>query len=315
MKTILLIGTGPMAIEYTKILLAMNKEFVVVGRGSKSASLFECQTGITPVLGGLDLYLKEKKLNKNTLAIIATGTETLMSILHQLLKSGIEKILVEKPAAISINELLDNEQFLKPYENSIFIAYNRRFYASVIEAQKLIIEDEGLESMHFEFTEWAHIIGPLKKVEGVKKNWFFANSTHVVDLAFFIAGKPKILKSFSKSGRLDWHDKTNFVGAGETEKGVLFSYISNWESAGRWGIELLTQNRRIYLKPMESIHVQMKGSINVIKHDVDLSLDEKYKAGLYLQVEEFISGLTNRLPSIREHMVNSKTIYSKILNP
>ncbi len=315
MKTILLIGTGPMAIEYTKILLAINKEFVVVGRGSKSASLFECQTGITPVLGGLNLYLKEKKLNKNTLAIIATGTETLMSIIHQLLKSGIEKILVEKPAAISINELLENEQFLKPYENSIFIAYNRRFYASVIEAQKLIIEDGGLESMHFEFTEWAHIIGSLKKVEGVKKNWFFGNSTHVVDLAFFIAGKPKILNSFSKSGRLDWHDKTNFVGAGETEKGVLFSYISNWESAGRWGIELLTQNKRIYLKPMESIHVQMKGSINVIKHDVDLSLDEKYKAGLYLQVEEFISGLTNRLPSIREHIVNSKTIYSKILNP
>jgi predicted dehydrogenase len=315
MKTILLIGTGPMAIEYTKVLLAMNKEFVVVGRGSKSASLFEYQTGITPVLGGLDLYLQENKLNKNTQAIIATGTETLMSIIHQLLKSGVDKILVEKPAAISIDELLDNEQFLKPYENSIFIAYNRRFYASVIEAQKLIAEDGGLESMHFEFTEWAHTIEPLKKAEGVKENWFFANSTHVVDLAFFIAGNPKILKSFSKSGELEWHNKTNFVGAGETEKGVLFSYISNWESAGRWGIELLTQHRRIYLKPMESIHVQMKGSINIIKHDVDLSLDEKYKPGLYLQVEEFISSLTNRLPSIKEHILNAKTIYYKILNP
>ena len=315
MKTILLIGTGPMAIEYTKVLLAMNKEFVVVGRGSKSASLFEQKTGIIPELGGLDLYLKEKKLNKNTLAIIATGTETLMSIIHQLLKSGVEKILVEKPAAISIDELLENEQFLKPYENSIFIAYNRRFYASVIEAQKLIIEDGGLESMHFEFTEWAHTIEPLKKAEGVKKNWFFANSTHVVDLAFFIAGTPKILNSFSKSGKLDWHDKTNFVGAGETEKGVLFSYISNWESAGRWGIELLTQHRRIYLKPMESIQTQQKGSIKITEHAVDLSLDENFKAGLYLQIEEFISGLTNSLPSIKEHIVNAKTIYYKILNP
>jgi predicted dehydrogenase len=309
---ICIIGTGPMAIEYTKVLLAMNKEFVVVGRGSKSASLFEHQTGITPVLGGLDLYLKEKKLNKNTLAIIATGTETLMSIIHQLLKSGVEKILVEKPAAISINELLENEQFLKPYENSIFIAYNRRFYASVIEAQKLITEDGGLESMHFEFTEWAHKIEPLKKAEGVKKNWFFANSTHVVDLAFFIAGRPEVLKSFSKSGKLDWHNITNFVGAGETKKGVLFSYISNWESAGRWGIELLTHNRRIYLKPMENLHVQQKGSVNVIKHEFDLSLDNKFKPGLYLQVEEFISGTTDRLPTIQEHIENAKNIYSII---
>ena len=314
MQTILLIGTGPMAIEYSKVLQAMNKKFIVVGRGSKSAELFKKQTGIIPELGGLDLYLKEKKLNKNTLAIIATGTETLMSIIHQLLKSGVEKILVEKPAAISIDELLENEQYLKHYENSIFVAYNRRFYASVIEAEKLIEEDGGLESMHFEFTEWAHTIEPLKKAIGVKRNWFFANSTHVVDLAFFIAGKPKILNSFSKSGKLDWHDKTNFVGAGETEKGVLFSYISNWESAGRWGIELLTQNRRIYLKPMEDIHVQMKGSINVIKHEVDLSLDDKYKAGLYLQVEEFLSSFNDRLPTIKEHILNSKIIYHKILN-
>jgi len=314
MKTILLIGTGPMAIEYTKVLLAMNKEFVVVGRGSKSASLFEYQTGITPVLGGLDLYLQENKLNKNTQAIIATGTETLMSIIHQLLKSGVEKILVEKPAAISIDELLENEQFLKPYENSIFIAYNRRFYASVIEAQKLIIEDGGLESMHFEFTEWAHTIEPLKKAEGVKKNWFFANSTHVVDLAFFIAGTPKILNSFSKSGKLDWHDKTNFVGAGETEKGVLFSYISNWESAGRWGIELLTQHRRIYLKPMENLHVQQKGSVQVVEHEIDFSLDQNFKPGLYKQVEAFVFGNEDRLLKMKDHIINTKKNYSVILN-
>ena len=313
MQTILLIGTGPMAIEYSKVLLAMNKKFIVVGRGSKSASLFEQKTGIIPELGGLDLYLKEKKLNKNTLAIIATGTEILMSIIHQLLKSGVEKILVEKPAAISIDELLDNETVLKPYNDSIFIAYNRRFYASVIEAERLIMEDGGLQSMHFEFTEWAHTIEPLQKAEGVKENWFFANSTHVVDLAFYLAGKPINMKSFSKSGKLKWHSKTNFVGAGETNKGVLFSYISNWESAGRWGIELLTQNRRIYLKPMEDIHVQMKGSISVIKHEVDLSLDDKFKAGLYLQVEEFISGLSNRLPSIKEHIYNSKNIFLEII--
>ena len=315
MQKILIIGTGPMAIEYTKVLISMNKEFIVVGRGFKSAELFKKQTGITPKTGGLDVYLKTNKINKNTLAIIATGTEKLMSIIHQLINSGIEKILVEKPAALSIDELLENEQYLKPYENSIFIAYNRRFYASVIEAEKLIIEDGGLQSMHFEFTEWAHTIEPLKKAEGVKENWFFANSTHVVDLAFFIAGKPKVLKAFSKPGKLDWHDKTNFVGAGETEKGVLFSYISNWESAGRWGMELLTENRRIYLKPMENLHVQQKGSVQVSEHEIDLSLDHNFKPGLYKQVDAFISGNNKiRLISMKNHIYHSKYVYSQILN-
>lgn len=302
-----------MAIDYTKVLQSINNKLIVVGRGSESAKVFKEKTGYSPVTGGIDLYLSENEISIGTIAIIATGIENLMTCMLQLLNKGIEKILVEKPAAISIEALLEHEKLLKPYENSVFVAYNRRFYASVIEAQKLIAEDGGLESMHFEFTEWAHTIEPLKKAEGVKKNWFFANSTHVVDLAFFIAGRPKVLKSFSKSGKLDWHNKTNFVGAGETEKGVLFSYISNWESAGRWAIELLTQNRRIYLKPMEDIHVQQKGSINVIKHDLDLSLDEKYKAGLFKQVEAFISGDKNRLPTVMEHIINSKTIYKTII--
>jgi len=301
-----------MAIDYTKVLESTNKKIIVVGRGSKSAKIFKEKTGYSPLTGGINLFLSNNKIEKGTAAIIATGTENLMECTLKLLNAGIDKILVEKPGAISIGELLEHEKLLKPYENSVFVAYNRRFYASVIEAEKLIAEDGGLKSMHFEFTEWAHTIEPLKKAEGVKENWFFANSTHVVDLAFFIAGRPKELKSFSKSGKLDWHNKTNFVGAGETEKGVLFSYISNWESAGRWAIELLTQNRRIYLKPMEDIHVQQKGSINVIKHDFDLSLDEKHKPGLYLQVEEFISGINNRLPSIKEHIENAKNIYSII---
>lgn len=312
MQNILLVGTGQMAIEYSKVLLALNQEFIVIGRGSDSAKLFKKKTGINPKIGGIVNYLKENKIGNNTAAIVATGTETLMPILIELLKFGVDKILVEKPAAISIDELLENEQYLKPYENSIFVAYNRRFFASVIEAEKLIIEDGGLQSMHFEFTEWAHTIEPLKKANGVKKNWFFANSTHVVDLAFFIAGKPKELKSFSRSGRLDWHEKTNFVGAGETEKDVLFSYLSNWESAGRWGIELLTYSRRIYLKPMENLQIQKKGSIEVLPHEIDLSLDVAFKPGLYLQVKEFLSDFKNRLPSIKEHISNSKTIFNKI---
>jgi predicted dehydrogenase len=314
MNTILLIGTGQMAVDYIKVLQAMNKKIIVVGRGSKSAKTFEEKTGYSPITGGIDLYLSNNIIKKETAAIIATGTENLMACILKLLNVGIEKILVEKPAALSIEELLEHEKILKPYENSVFVAYNRRFYASVIEAERLIIEDGGLQSMHFEFTEWAHEIEPLKKAEGVKENWFLANSTHVVDLAFFIAGDPKVLKSFSKSGKLNWHDKTNFSGAGETEKGVLFSYISNWESAGRWGIELLTNNRRLYLKPMEDLHIQDKGSVSIIKHEFDLTLDEKYKPGLYAQVEEFISKKNYRLLSIKQHILNAKKIYSQIID-
>lgn len=314
MENIIIVGAGPMAITYVEVLIAMGRKFTVIGRGEKSANEFKDKTEIDALKGGLSVFLDKNSVDKNTVAIIATGTEVLMENLIKLVDAGVSKILVEKPGAISIEELLNQEEKLKTYLDRIFIAYNRRFYASVFEAEKLIEEDGGLQSMQFEFTEWAHIIDPLIKAPGVKENWFFANSTHVVDLAFFLAGPPNSWGAYSKTGNLSWHTKSNFAGAGLTSNNVLFSYASNWESAGRWSVELLTKNRRIYLKPMEGLYIQPKGTVALNEHIFDKDVDLKYKPGLYKQVDAFLSGVNaNKLCSLKEHMFNAKNIYSKIL--
>lgn len=314
MENILLIGTGPMAIAYAETIHSQNIPFSVVGRGEESAKKFEEITGKSPFIGGLESYLESNNISDNTIVIIATGTEVLMQVLLKLINTKVKRILIEKPAALSIAELIQNEKILLEHANNIFVAYNRRFYASVIEAKKLIQDDGGLQSMHFEFTEWAHKIEPLKKAAGVKENWFFANSTHVIDLAFFLAGKPKDWNAYSKSGALSWHSKTNFVGAGKTDQGVLFSYISNWESAGRWSIELLTEQRRIYLKPMEEIFIQKKGSIEINHHEFDNYLDLKYKPGIFRQIMAFWKNDLVNLQTIEAHIENSKNIYNKIIS-
>jgi predicted dehydrogenase len=313
-KNVLIIGTGPMALDYAKVLTAQNISFQVVGRGEESALKFEAATGIKPFVGGLQKYLEEVTLAENTYAIIATGTEALMPALLLILKAGVHKVLIEKPAAISIDELIESEDIIKPFADTVYVAYNRRFYASVLEAQKMIEEDGGLQTMHFEFTEWAHKIEPLTKAPGVKENWFFANSTHVVDLAFYLAGKPGQWQAYSKAGSLKWHSKTNFTGAGITEKGVLFSYLSNWESAGRWAVELLTEKRRIYLKPMESISVQEKGSIAVVEHKFDDTEDVQFKPGLKKQLEAYLNDDEPKLLNINHHLYSSKEIYKKIIS-
>jgi hypothetical protein len=52
MPQVLLIGTGPMGVEYAKVLQALNIEFVVVGRGIHSAAQFAAETGLQPTVGG-----------------------------------------------------------------------------------------------------------------------------------------------------------------------------------------------------------------------------------------------------------------------
>jgi hypothetical protein len=92
---------------------------------------------------------------------------------------------------------------------------------------------------------------------------------HVVDLAFFLAGKPEQWKAFSKSGKIDWHNKAISSGACITTKDLIFSYHTNWESAGRWSVELSTHNRKIVFKPLEGIFLQPKGTINLVHHEFD----------------------------------------------
>ena len=311
---VLLVGAGPMAMAYAKVLDALEIDYMVIGRGLESARIFENTHNKKVLTGGLDSYLSKSRVDKSVQAIVAVDVESLQPTLLSLHRSGVNKILIEKPAALSIDELMLNRQEILTHSDSIFVAYNRRFYSSVLEVEELIKDDGGLQSMQFEFTEWTHKIDPSKKRPDVLANWFFANSTHVVNLAFFLGGKPELMASFSKPGNLKWHEKTNFSGAGITDKGVVFSYLSNWESAGRWSIELLTAKRRLFLKPLEGIGFQLRGTIPVVEHIFDDSLDRNYKPGLYKQVLAFLEGDSRRLVSIAEHIQDSENIYKKILS-
>lgn len=304
-----------MARAYAQVLIKIKADFKVIGRGEASAKVFYGDVGVSPIIGGASTFFSEFKLSDSDYVIIATGTESLMPMLKLVLNAGAGRVLIEKPAAISIEELLENQQFLQPYAHKVFVAYNRRFYASVIEVLKLIEEDGGLENIHFEFTEWAHKIEPLEKAKGVKENWFFANSTHVIDLAFYIAGNPIDWNHFNKIGGLNWHPVSKFAGAGVTTKDVLFTYNSNWESAGRWSIELMTKLNRYYLRPMEELWVQKKGAIEVKKYEMNYDRDIQFKPGLFLQVEEFLKDDISykTLLCLDKHIENSNNIYSKML--
>ena len=312
-QKILLVGAGEMASDYARILRYLDKEFIVVGRGLSSANNFNKEIGIIPKIGGLNKFLSSQKHDLKT-AIIATSTDSLMSNLLLLLKHGFKKILIEKPAGLSIDELIDNESKILKSNAKVFVAYNRRFYSSVLEAEKLIDQDGGLESMFFEFTEWLHVIEENNFNKSSKENWFFVNSTHVIDLAFFLAGDPIKWSSYTKRGNVDWHPTSQFCGSGLTKKNILFSYLSNWESAGRWSVELLTRKRRIYLKPLEKIFIQKRGEILLNEHIFSNSKGNDFKEGLLNQVRAFFDNDFDRFVNIENHISNCKKIYKKMLN-
>jgi predicted dehydrogenase len=304
-----LIGAGSMSQDYAKVLLALDQSFIVVGRSEPSALLFEQRVGRPVKRGGLETSLQSEQAPEQ--AIVAVGVEQLAATTFALIKAGTKQILLEKPGGLNLAEIDSLDQYASEYGAQVLIAYNRRFYGSVDQARRYILEDGGILSAHFEFTEWPHKIAPLQMADGVKEHWVLGNSSHVIDLAFHLIGRPTDWKSWH-SGYIDWHPASaRFSGAGISENGVLFSYLSDWQAPGRWGLEILTRKRRLILRPLEQLQVVNLGSVVVEPAEAVNMLDNDYKPGLYKQTKAFLSGDDTLFCKLSEQVRNVQ-IYSEM---
>ncbi|MDB4379555.1 Gfo/Idh/MocA family oxidoreductase [bacterium] len=313
-STLWLIGSGPMAQAYASVLQAQSVEFQVIGRGVASARAFEQATGIPVLPGGLDSALSELSTPKQ--AIVAVGVEELAAVAHRLIDAGCRRLLLEKPGALHLAELKSLYAIAQAHGAKVWIAYNRRFYASVQKLRQLAAADGGITSAIFEFTEWSHRIRDLQKAPGVKEHWLLANSTHVIDLAFHFVGLPaEGYWQGWQGGSLDWHPSAaRFHGAGVTESSIPFAYQADWEAPGRWGVELLTRNNRYLLRPMEVISSVPLGSVQAQPIDLDDDLDQQFKPGVYCQCEVFLGAHPEKLGQLctLEEQLNAFPIFYRI---
>jgi predicted dehydrogenase len=296
---IVIIGVGPIGIEYAKIFKALGNQILVLGRSEKGCAAFLEATGIEAIPNGL---ASSQGQTLPTTAVVAVSEAQLGQVVLQLIERGVKSILVEKPGAGTPSELRMVADAAAKAGCDVRIAYNRRFYASTQAAQHIIKDDGGVNTFHFEFTEWSHRIEPINKEPGVKEEWFFHNSSHVVDLAFYLGGWPKEMKSWS-AGSLSWHPHARYTGAGISDRGALFSYVADWQGPGRWGVEVITSKHRLILKPLEKLQIQKIGSVAVEDFAIDDGIDTIFKPGFYRQVVTFLES-PEMLLSIDEQLAN-----------
>lgn len=311
MNKIWIIGAGIIAQEYAKVLETLGREYIVIGRGEEKAKAFETALNHEVVVGGLEQYLSAQPQLPEAV-IVATNLGSLAATCKKLMQYGVRKIFSEKPGFLYPQECKEVASMADTTKTSLFLAYNRRFFASTLAAEQVIAEDGGIKSFNFEFTEWGHVIEKLNKPAADLENWFFANSTHVVDLAFFLGGIPTKWNAHT-ADELSWHKPAVFAGSGITDKNALFCYQANWAAPGRWGVELLTAQHRLYLRPMEQLQIQNIGSVAINSVEIDDSLDKQFKPGFYRETEAFLNGDWKRLCSIQEQRDHVANIYMKMV--
>jgi predicted dehydrogenase len=308
MTKVLVIGAGIISQEYCKVISELNLEFDVICQSEKSATLFTENTSFNCLYGGIKNYISQLKNYSHI--IVACNLENAFDIAKLLLLSGAKNILLEKPGTLYFKQIPELLSLANENNCNVFIAYNRRFFSSTQKAKEIAKADGGITSAMFDFTEWSHIIQKLDKPKQILNNWFFANSTHIIDTVFFLIGKPKEISAYT-SGQLDWHSPSKFAGSGETNNSI-FSYHANWQSAGRWYIEIKTSKRALCLMPIEKLFEQEIGSIEWKEVPIDNEKDIQFKPGFYKQTTAFLKNDIEELKTLKEQCMDLN-FYKQIL--
>lgn len=306
-----LIGSGNNAIDYLNVLNELDVNTIVVGNSKSSCDRFYLKTKLKPLTGGLYNNLKVHQAPKS--AIVSVSIEQLFKCTKLLIQKGCKNILVEKPGALEIKELLELKKLKDKFSANLWIAYNRRFYKSVRLLKKLSDEDGGIKSLFFEFTELSSLLENPNFKNHVKEKTLLWNSSHVIDLAFNLIGEPKKDNwQFYNSGNLKNHKSSSrFNGAGTSQKNIPFTYHADWECPGRWGVDVMTKNNRFILRPLEKLQVISKGSMKAELVYCKKNIEDNFKPGFYQQCKEFLYKDFPNLKSI-EDQIDSFQIYNKI---
>ncbi len=286
-KSVLIIGSGYIALEYVKALKKLKIKNIEILSKSKNSLDNKVLSEYKIIFGGF-----EKKINlieKKDLTIIATPINLLVKAATLAIKSGQENILIEKPGSLFKTDLIILEKLIK--KQKVRIAYNRLFYPNFQKLKILSKIDGGITSCKFDFTEWVHTIPFGKYKKDVYRRWGISNSLHVISMAMELIGMPKKITT-SQHGNLKWHHTGSiFVGNGISEKNIPFSYHANWEGGGRWGIEVVTKKNVYRLSPLEKLFVLKKGTTEWKEIQIK-NIFPKIKMGL---VEEIVIMLDDAL--------------------
>ncbi len=284
-KSVLIIGAGRIANEYAIALSKLKiKNVTILGNTQKSLQKFKIFSNFEIISGGYENELPN--IRKKDLVIIATPIPMLIKAAKIAIKNGQTRILIEKPGSVFKKDLKSLQSLIK--KQKVRIAYNRIFYPSFHKLKQLVEKEGGITSCKFDFTEWIHTIEFEKYDDIIYQRWGISNSLHVISMAFELIGMPKEISSYQK-GKFDWHPSGSiFVGSGISKKNIPFSYHANWNGGGRWGIEVVTNESKYRLSPLEKLYRLPKGSTEWSEIQLKETFP-KVKAGIAEEIAVILS--------------------------
>lgn len=293
----ILIGTGGMAREYARVFHTMGMPFRVLGHTESGTSAFVDWMAAEGIRGEI-IRDTPDVFSSGEPVVIAVAVTELYEVAKRAMCLGARDILVEKPGALYDIHLQGLRYYADVFRADVRVAYNRRFFHSVMAARDLV-RAHGLFHLFFCFGEDAAWVRRSGHPQSVKDRWVVANSSHVIDAALYIA---------SALGDLEFYvdhpvacPAGIFTGAVQVRGGGVFQeieYATNWMTDHRWSITFWTDLENHYeLSPIDQLwKVGLTGERRLLTEEPAGGL----KPGLLAEVKSFMGDRVG-LPTIEEH--------------
>lgn len=290
MTRLALIGYGKIAPKHLETLRALGAEFVAsCNRSEEGRERAKSEGNIPCAYADLGEMLERERPDG---VVCCASIMQVHSVAKRLIPSGVPTLL-EKPPGTSLAEYRELCALASKHDTPVMVGLNRRYY-SVIE--RAIADAGGLDAISAVFVEWSedpkHIMSRgFSRDETARM--VFGYSLHGVDLLAYLAGAlPQAHVTGKSMGEpLRW-----VMGLqGLSERGVMGSWSSTWDSPGRWRVSFCTPGRRYTFAPLESCEVSEAGVKEGRKIEPDEN-DRRFKPGFYGQSTAFLEMIASRRP-------------------
>ena len=308
-----LIGAGYIAEEHLKavdLIEGLRVDLIYSRTLSKANSLAK-KFSINHVVTDQDSF---KNLAKELDGILITvSAENMFNICKDLLPLK-KPLLIEKPPALSLEEMNTLVHSSLRYKTPNMVGFNRRFYSIFHKGLEKINENGGLVALNIEGHERFWRYKDSLNFE-VKNSWLYANSSHTIDFIDFFVGDLENL--YVNSNSIQEEIKDQFSVSFKSRKGVIGNYSSYWLSPGGWSVSLYGKGVSVIFRPLEEgvwIDSDFKQHpIEPEKYDLEI------KQGFYMQMLAYKNLLeTGKLDwpavSLEDSMRTMQTINELLLN-
>jgi len=246
------VGYGNIGKQHVKALRALGVgQIRVCSRSAGPLEELDGVAGVSVLPGGIEGLDCDPAPNE--LGIVATPTEMLVPAARRLASLGFRRILIEKPVSLWSEEIVGLATDFEQQGIDAICGYNRATYPSFHEIKYRTLNEGGITSCTYSFTELIKPDWVERYPAGELARWGVSNSLNPISMAHGLIGMPKTW-GCHRSGSLPWHKNGSvFVGSGISESGIPFAYHADWGSQGRWSVEVHTSASSYRLCPLERV--------------------------------------------------------------